>query len=80
MNTSDTNYYRQKSMKCAFSQCKYKIKYDTGSCSTCEQHYCRRHRLTFEHNCDIQKIKKNHVDKIILQNPVIVGDKMHHRI
>lgn len=68
-------------MKCQFENCKYKIMtMMIGECTTCSKEYCRKHRLPFDHKCDIEKIKEKHSTKISIDNPHISKDKMMFRI
>lgn len=67
-------------MKCQAEGCKFKIKIFTGECSTCDKKYCRRHRLPFEHNCNVDEIQKQHKKRIEDMNPIVPHDKLPERI
>jgi len=67
-------------MKCELLACKYEIKSMFGKCKFCDQEYCRRHRLPFDHECNKDQLKDSHKKIIQENNPLIKRKKMEFMI
>jgi predicted nucleic acid binding AN1-type Zn finger protein len=55
--------------------CNKKLGLLSFTCKCGDKQYCSQHRMPEFHNCSFD-FKKEHRDRLIKQNPIIVSDKI----